>query len=697
VASKPLARFIRAAADAEEYGFRQEDVLELLGTGLTRVPDARSGELENYIRLWKPDRRQWSDPQPWTLPPRGYGGAADDADARALRVVNAARVLLAAPFLRLRGASTALGWAKKFSEFLQSCRVPRALKRRAEALGRMGRRKLADESAQLWDIAVNALEQCAAVLGDRPMTRAQFAELYLLCVGAYSVGAIPAGLDRVSVGTAGRLRRLEVRAVLMLGCRAELMPRFAAPESLLAPEELSAIEGAGAEIPPKDEERYARARFDLYMAAALPSRFLCVTACPEANGKFLPAELFENICAVARIVPVQHSRAKRPPAAMDWLRAPLGEDAVEGLYGRDVYLSASRLESLMGCRQAFFLRYGLRAAPRRTESWTPLERGSFIHWVLEQTGRRFLGREISEIPESEIRAAAENAAMDYIETSLRGFKGQRKRFERSFAALTAAALEAADNVFAELKVSDFRPVAYELAFGGGGDMPAVQVGRTGRFSVRAGGKTDRVDVWQDPEGKRYIRAVDYKTGAAELDYTGLLYGFDIQLPLYLSALTDAWGDIPAGFLYVPAGSAPARSDRRLSEEDAAEQRDASRRRKGLVLDDGRVLRAMERSDDCRFIPVRYKKDGTPDARSGVISESQMRALSGHVRKTLEKAAEELTGGNVDASPAGGESRCERCDYRECCYFDSKRDVLRELTKADKKAFLAAIGGDDGGE
>ncbi|MCL2031634.1 MAG: PD-(D/E)XK nuclease family protein, partial [Oscillospiraceae bacterium] len=521
VRTKPLARLLRAARDVWEHGWRGSDVAELLRTGLTRVPAEAADELETYTRLWDIAGRRWTDAAPWTQPPGGYGTPPEsaDAEAAALRRIHRARVLLAAPLRELAGGRTAEDWARRTARFLESCRVPRALKRRAAQLDALGERKLSEESRQLWDILVRALEQCAAVLGDRPMARAEFFDLLLLTLSAYSVGSIPASLDRVTVGTAGRLRRLRVRAAILPGCRAALMPRFDAPDSLLAAEEIAALEGAGAELPPGDEDRLSRAMFDLYMAAALPSERLLLTACPEENGRQAPAALLEAARALPGVPSLEPELPAPPEVEWPHLRAPLDEEAVRSLYGRELYLSASRLKLFSECRQAFFLRYGLRARPRPAQSYTALDRGSFVHEILERVGRHFAGRDARDIPGAELRAAALDYARSYAETCLRSFVGQTRRFERSFAALTAAALEAVDDVFGELRRSRFRPAAYELAFGGppregAPSLPAVSAGRVGRFSIQSGGKGDRVDVWRAPGGKLSVRAAGYKTGAA---------------------------------------------------------------------------------------------------------------------------------------------------------------------------------------
>ena len=110
-----------------------------------------------------------------------------------------------------------------------------------------------------------------------------------------------------------------------------------------------------------------------------------------------------------------------------------------------------------------------------------------------------------------------------------------------------------ENVLDELEHSDFRPVAFELGFGGkNGQLPAVTV-TAGDTTLSVTGKVDRVDGWLK-NGKLYLRVVDYKTGKKAFDLADVRYGLGIQMLLYLFALQRYGGDY-FGAAVEPAGSA----------------------------------------------------------------------------------------------------------------------------------------------
>jgi hypothetical protein len=71
--------------------------------------------------------------------------------------------------------------------------------------------------------------------------------------------------------------------------------------------------------------------------------------------------------------------------------------------------------------------------------------------------------------------------------------------------------------------------------------------------VQIRGSIDRIDVFEH-EGKRYGVAIDYKTGRSAKWYgEQMLEDEDLQLRLYLLAMRQLWGIVPAGALYLGFG------------------------------------------------------------------------------------------------------------------------------------------------
>ena len=153
-----------------------------------------------------------------------------------------------------------------------------------------------------------------------------------------------------------------------------------------------------------------------------------------------------------------------------------------------------------------------------------------------------------------------------------------------------------DNVTEELRHSEFSPLAFELSFGPGKDLPAVELEVDGvRLSVT--GAVDRVDGWEH-DGKLYVRVIDYKTGKKVFNLTDIYHGIGLQMLLYLFTLErkgrELFGRevVGAGALYVPARDLPVSGTRDMAEAARRKEEDKILRRKGLVLEDEAVLTAM---------------------------------------------------------------------------------------------------------
>ena len=109
--------------------------------------------------------------------------------------------------------------------------------------------------------------------------------------------------------------------------------------------------------------------------------------------------------------------------------------------------------------------------------------------------------------------------------------GLRCRNRMNITAATAHAActtaeDIVDRMAEELAESDFKPVAFELGFGGrDGALPAITI-QEGDATLSVSGKVDRVDGWVK-DNRLYLRVVDYKSGKKAFDLAAVRMGLDI--------------------------------------------------------------------------------------------------------------------------------------------------------------------------
>ena len=727
VMQKPLPLMISSALEAVCGGFEYEDMFACFKTGLAGLSTDETDKLENYCITWSVRGTMWL--REWTMHPDGYSARFDD-DARArLDEINALRARAIAPFAELyersRTETTAAGQAAALAGFFEGIKLPESLERRAAALTERGDAASAAEYSQLCDMAVDSLEQAAAALGGAEMTLEEFGRLYRLMLSQSDVGTIPVSLDSVSAGEMDRMRRRNIKHLIIIGASDQRIPQVSEPGGVFSADERRVLHELGLDLGTTADMELAREFNLIYNCVSLPSESIYMSYSPhgadgaEARPSFVMLraqalfglEIDRADMDLARICAPEPAwllaaEALRSPgrvrdsaleyfrkagaarrlddlrAAASAMRGRLSPEAVRSLYGEKIRLSASRADSFASCRFKFFMQFGLKAKPRRAAGFNPPEMGSFMHYVLEN-----VARDISR--DGPFRLAKRERVDElcgeyigrYVHEELGDMREKSKRFIYLFQRLSESVRSVVWDMVEELSRSDFAPLDFELSFSPDG-AGAVEIDESAELT----GVADRVDGWVSG-GKLYLRVMDYKTGKKSFDLSDVLYGRDLQMLMYLFALADrgraryGMEIIPAGVLYVPAREPMVAADGDLDDGEIASLKAKERRRSGIVLDDPAVIEAMEHGDDTRYIPVTFKK-GVPSG-DALVSAEQLGCVSRYVELTLRDLARELRHGSIDADPyyrSQQENACLWCDYFDACYFDPNRDRRNYATR-----------------
>ena len=344
-------------------------------------------------------------------------------------------------------------------------------------------------------------------------------------------------------------------------------------------------------------------------------------------------------------------------------------------------MTASRLERIRTCHFSYFMEYGLKARPRTPAAFDAPQIGTFLHFLLERVTRdvQSLGG-FAQVDQETLHALIRKYIDEYVQQELRNFQNRNARFRYLFARLRSAAYAVVDQAAEELRCSDFVPLAFELSFGDGRDLPAVVISEPDG-ELRIGGKVDRVDGWMK-DGKLYLRVVDYKSGKKSFDLSAVRMGLDIQMLLYLFTLQKTGvprfgGSVePAGVLYLPARDDILSAQRNIPPEKLQAEREKQLRRSGLLLAEPRVLQAMEHEalTQPRYLPIRINKSG--NLSGSLASAAQLGKLSRYVETLLHDIAREVRQGNIDADPCcrtEEDSPCRFCEWAPACHFQDGRD------------------------
>ena len=745
VEASPLVAFVLSALEAVQ-GFGSDDIFRMLKTGLSPLTVEEISDLENYVLLWNISGRRWN--QQWEEHPDGFGQPQTEESRTFLERINCLREQVVEPlnmFCEPLRLATGAQMAQALYDFLQYSGVSDRLLNMARTL-RKEDGELSTEQLRVWELMMEVLTELHDLTGDTPMTVQQFASLLQEALRVRSLGHIPKGMDEVSVGDAQRMRPAGPKVTFIIGANEGIFPKAPSDEGLLSDlDRRMLIERGILVAQPSDKETEAE-RYLAYMALTSASEKLFVS-CPAQSpeGETLsPSIVWGQMARLFPKVPItrdstlsmtERVEAEQPAfelAALNW-RAPDGQSVslrqyffrkpeytsrvqllqrasdrgamrfqdsktAKALFGARMRLSASRVERYHLCRFSYFCQYGLGARPRRPAQFDALEYGTVIHFLLEhllrQHGGIGLGKATPEQLEQEINALMSQ----YLKEQMGGRDNKSARFLYLFDRIKETALLLVRQIARELAQSAFQPEDFELTLTEHGGISPLRLSLPDGGEITVEGKVDRVDVMRE-DGKAFVRVVDYKTGAKTFRLSDILYGLNMQMLIYLAAIEqngeERYGKIiPAGVLYLPSGVAVPTAGRNADKDEIRRAYGAAMKMNGFVLDDERVIRGMEPDAAGVFIPVKLKKDGSPDAYSSVASLAQMGRISKVIEQHLIDMACTLQKGDIAAIPAvGSYQACQWCDYAAVCGYE-EGDMCREIADLDRKQVLSLLEQDE---
>jgi len=379
---------------------------------------------------------------------------------------------------------------------------------------------------------------------------------------------------------------------------------------------------------------------------------------------------------------------------------PLETYITQELYGQKLTSSVSRIEKYFRCPFSHFTTYGLRLEERAEYRLETFAMGDLFHealkWITEETHRQQLSwirlttKQIKQLARQAVEQIVPVFSHQILLSSARYRYIQRKLIrivERTMTALTQHA-----------HVSHFKPIAIEASFGPGQheQLPPLEIDLTGGKKMFMRGRIDRVDS-ATIDDRSYLRIVDYKSSARDLDLNEVYYGLSLQVLTYLDVAMENssyWlsGEAePAGVLYVHVHNPMLKLDKDLTDSEIEEDRLKQYKMKGLLSENAEAILSMdehleESSGHSKIIPVYMKKDGTPsESQSRIVPVNDMKKLQHFVRRKHQEAGNGILSGDTAISPykLKAKTACDYCQFAAVCQFDPSdgKQGYRQLMQA----------------
>ncbi len=706
----PLARFVTAALEVVKNKYRTEDVLKYLKSGLCTLSEDEVDQLENYIYVWNIKGDTWK--RNWDMNPAGLYETKENPEftAEKLNQLNRMRISIISPLEKFENSidNTAEKTVAALFNLIQECKVKESLKNYSDWQRAEGNYQSASLSAGSWDSLIAILDRITYCYSDIPLTFQSFCDLIETSFNTQSVGQIPQRTDEVIFGTAERIRPMRPKNVFILGANYGVFPSSVSNNGLFSLSEREEMTKAGASLPDRYLGAVCEQEYFFYTSAVAASNSVYITYRTKNKGaEMKPSLQVKRVAEKLKIQKVKYTQnsinpqnAESVESLFSFLAANFNEggqtvatfkeflsqddeyktkveklgkgieqteryingDIAKKLYDKNMYISPSRVEKYYSCPFSYFCQYGLGLTKLKKAEVNSQIRGTVTHYVLENILKKY---------KDNLGALDEKKAAEEIEHYIKEYFCEVKvdittidtPSKIALKAVEEGLLETVLSLKEEFLQSKFYPTGFEVPIGKKEWVDPPEIEGDG-CSVKFVGSVDRVDLGALETGEKYVRIIDYKTGAKKFTLSDVYQGVNMQMLLYLMSITEdkkkTFGEvIPAGILY--DSPLPSASENGFSPV-----------RNGILTSDILPLSMMEEDIQGKYIPAKLKKDGSLSALSSVTDQENFEVIFKFIKKKTVEMAENLLDGYIEAKPVKTKTTdgCKYCEMRAVCGKES---------------------------
>ena len=702
LASTPTVAFILSALRIKYLGYRPEDVISHLRTGLSECEMRDIDRFEEYIYTWKLSGERFLE-NGWSMNPNGYTDTLTERGKKILESANKIRSYLVSEtegfYAKLDAAENAREMCAALYGYICSVGLSDSLRRISEKELENGNKRAARDHLGIWNIIIDMLDDIAVSVGDEKLSVEEFYHAVLLCIDSAAVGSIPTGVDEVTLGSASLLRTENIRTAILIGMNEGEFPGNVTDKGIFTDSDRLSLKDLGINMSSDTRSRSGEELLFVNRAMTLPSEHLYLMYCARsADGAALrpsmPINRVKNLfgyigdeifngdnpidsvwtedTAQRRLVSVNDDTAKQAlkeeleargictnDAVITNSKLSASRDTADIIFGDRMQLSQTRIEKFIKCHLGYYCSTVLALRPEERAEIDSRVSGTLVHSVLE----KFLMMIVKEngIDKDSVESAVDILINDLITEICQDNKKNSNRFKHLFTRLRRISMLLIKSLSKEFEQTSFRPELFELEIGKNGVSPLTVTLNDGTV-VSLTGKIDRVDVWKS-NGNVYIKIVDYKTGSAQFRLSDIKEGLGLQLVIYLFTVADAKNrfaeelgclpgkhPIPAGANYLSSKIDMTSYSYLPSKEKAIDDAEKALNRSGFILNDPDVLSAV---------------GGYVDQ---IMESEEIETLRKDFEDTVKEIGTAMKSGDASASPLikSGKSPCNYCDMASFC-------------------------------
>lgn len=731
-----MVYFINLLEILSSKKFDTDAILRYVKNPITNIPFEEVADLENYCYKWNVKKSMWENPF--------QKDDNSNAELVRLNIINPLKQLKE----DIKGKSC-IEICRDIYSFMENQSIIKNIQNIIDRNKKDNQDVVANEMARLWDMLMTILDTLCTFMGDDIIPINQFKEIVSTMIKQSNYKVAPQKLDAVNFSASDNARYNSPKILFILGLNDGVFPSAVSNRGIFTSSDMQLFENVNLHFFKSVEDKNADEKLIVYKTLSAPAEKMYISYSQKSSlGNLYPSYVVDSILNLfsdvtiqdANNLPVQDlcstykasydyfvrnfwnnsndlitikdvlSNNSLYVPKMEYLEKISKNDDLKiqdknialNLFRNKIKIYATKFETFNNCHFKYFCSEGLRLRKPVKYDISKIEIGNIIHHCLEKIISSHTKEELINLSEYEVKGEIKKFADQYKEEHLGGDYGKTKRFDANFKRIKNSIYQTIKHIQEEFAQLSFVPCDFELKVDEDSSCKPLSIKNDDGMEILLCGKIDRVDILNlQDNNKSYVRIVDYKSGTQDFDTDKIPYGIDMQMFLYLFAITGKNGkysdSLPAGVLYLPVSEVRVKNNLRDTTEGIQKDINDHFKMKGVILDDISVIQAMEHDLKGTYIPFKATKNGKkPDT---VLTSEQFEKIRIHAENLLIHMANCLSNGDISTKNLvlfdKNSSPCKYCDYWSICGNYPDRNCNFKKREESKKLYENIInGGED---
>ena len=746
-----IVQYLLSILEVLTKNFRKEAVFQYIKSGFCEIEEDEIFALENYCTKWGIKQNKWKKDFTYELEKEEKKQQVERLNELRKKIIN--------PLLNLQqkiqNEACIEGITKCLYQFMQEQKVEEKLANKIQELEENDLFELASEYKTSYQTILTIFDEMVLIFKEEKIKLDQYQNILKVGLKNSGLGRIPGTADQVTFGDIDRSRSHKVEVVFIVGLNDGSFPSSHKEEGFLNDKDREQLKEDGIELAKSTIEQLYEEKFNIYKAFTTAEKEIYLSyPSSDKDGKSLrPSilihqmkkmypklqeesdvtkkkyelvnqeityqELIENIARLEKKEEIDEiwyqiykyyqkqnewkEKLQKDLTGLNYTNLPqkIEQETIQKLYGDTLKTSISRLETYRSCAFSYYLQYGLRLKEKEELKVQSFDTGSFMHETIDGFFEKVREANINlaELEEEEIfhlvsEIVDENLSIhkNFIFTATAKYKVLVKRLKKMIS-------KALKYIIQTIIHSDFSVEGTEVEFGKKGKYAPIVLTLEDGKKVEITGKIDRIDTATNENGK-YLRIIDYKSSAKNIDLNEVYAGLQIQLLTYTDAICKEEDIMPAGIFYFSLLEQMVKAKKRISEEEIEEMIQKNFRMKGLIVADVKIIQMNDhtlKSGSSKLVPAALTTAGGINEKwTNGVKQEEFKILQDYIYQTIKEISKEILSGTIDLNPYNkkGKTPCQYCKYKAICGFDprikenkyyyidqkTKEEVLQKMKK-----------------